>query len=212
MLDENEFLSPYGIRSLSRYHARPSVRVPRRRPGVPGRLPAGGVRTGMFGGNSNWRGPIWMPVNAPDHPGAAAVPPLLRRRLHGRMPDRLRAADEPVRGRRGDRPPAGEHLPARRGRPAAGVRRRARSSRTIPHWRDYLLFYEYFHGDNGPASARATRPAGPASSPARCTCSQPTLQRTSTDRTGVNERQTRRRTCQFRNRIVWALAMPHPDG
>ena len=45
--------------------------------------------TGMFGGNSNWRGPIWMPVNAPDHPRPAAVLHLLRRRLHRRMPDRL---------------------------------------------------------------------------------------------------------------------------
>src|SRR5207248_5668876 len=64
MLDENEFLSPYGLRSLSRYHA-----------GHPYVFHAGGQEyrvnylpaesdTGMFGGNTNWRGPIWMPVNA----------------------------------------------------------------------------------------------------------------------------------------------------
>ena len=105
--------------------------------------------TGMFGGNSNWRGPIWMPVNAPDHPGAAAVLHLLRRRLHRRMSHRLRPADEPVPGRRGDRAPAREHLPART-RTAAGRSTAAREKfQDDPHWRDCLLFYEYFHGDNG---------------------------------------------------------------
>ena len=64
MLDENEFLSPYGIRALSRYHAEhPYVfRVGDQEYRV-SYLPAESD-TGMFGGNSNWRGPIWMPVNA----------------------------------------------------------------------------------------------------------------------------------------------------
>ena len=92
MLDENEFLGPHGIRSLSRYHLdHPFMfwvgsRSSRSRTCPRSRTP------GMFGGNSNWRGPVWMPVNVADHPGAAEPLPVLRRRLQGRVPDRLRSA------------------------------------------------------------------------------------------------------------------------
>ena len=69
---------------------RPSVRL--RRPTAsssPSSYQPGESDSGLFGGNSNWRGPIWMPVNFLHHRVAAAVPHLLRRRLQGRMPDRL---------------------------------------------------------------------------------------------------------------------------
>ena len=102
MLDEDEFLSPYGIRSLSRYHAEhPYVFHVGGQEYRVAYLPAESD-TGMFGGNSNWRGPIWMPVNALIIRALLQYYTLLRRRLHRRMPDRLRPADEPVPGRRGD--------------------------------------------------------------------------------------------------------------
>jgi hypothetical protein len=148
MLDENEFLSPYGIRSLSRYHAdHPYVfnaggweyRV--------GYLPAESD-TGMFGGNSNWRGPIWMPVNG------LIIRALLSYYAYygndftvecpthsGRHLNLYQVAEEVARrlvsiflkGSDGRRPVYGGSA----------------KFQQDPHWRDCLLFYEYFHGDNG---------------------------------------------------------------
>jgi hypothetical protein len=148
MLDENEFLSPYGIRALSRCHEK-----------QPYGFQAGGQEyrvdylpaesnTGMFGGNSNWRGPVWLPVNV-----------LIIRALgefylyygdsfkvecptgSGRMMNLYEVAAELIqrlsaiflRDEQGRRPVYGG----------------AEKFQTDPHWKDYLLFYEYFHGDNG---------------------------------------------------------------
>jgi hypothetical protein len=148
MLDENEFLSPHGIRALSRYHAEhPYVfhtggqeyRVSY----VPGESD-----TGMFGGNSNWRGPIWMPVNA------LIIRALLQYYAYygnsftvecptgsGKQMNLYQVAEEISRrltsiflkGPDGNRPVNGGETKLQQD----------------PHWRDYIQFYEYFHGDNG---------------------------------------------------------------
>ncbi len=148
MLDENEFLSPYGIRSISRYHAEhPYVFQVGDQEHRVSYLPAESD-SGMFGGNSNWRGPIWMPVNGLIIRALLQYSPLLRRRIQDRMSHRLRTAADPLPGGRRDRPAAGEHLPARQ-EGAAPVYGGTRKFQEDPHWRDLLLFYEYFHGDNG---------------------------------------------------------------
>ena len=105
--------------------------------------------SGMFGGNSNWRGPIWMPVNVLIIRALLQFYSLLRGQLQGRMSDRVRPDDEPVRSRRGDLA-SGLHeiflRDAKGRRPVYGGTTKFQND---PHWRDHLLFYEYFHGDNG---------------------------------------------------------------
>ena len=121
MLDEREFLSPYGIRALSRAHKdQPYVLDVDGHEHRVDYEPAESS-TGLFGGNSNWRGPIWFPVNYLHHRVAAEVPPLLRRRLQGGVPDRLGPDDDALGGRRGAVAPALADLPAQRRRPAAGL-------------------------------------------------------------------------------------------
>jgi hypothetical protein len=148
MLSEDEFLSPHGIRALSRYHRE-----------HPYMLDVAGVNhqvdyepaestTGLFGGNSNWRGPIWFPVNF------LLIQAL--RRFHeyyhesfrvecptgsGHMMNLDEVADEISRrlvstfqrDSHGRRPVFGDN----------------EKFQTDPHWRDYVPFYEYFHGDTG---------------------------------------------------------------
>ena len=148
MLDENEFFSPYGIRSLSQYHrdhpfrfdfAGQEYRVEY--------LPAES-NTGMFGGNSNWRGPIWMPVNALIIRGLLSMYPFYGDDFKVECPtgsgkymtlfevakeisDRLTRIF--VRDASGNRPVYGG----------------TKKFQEDPYWKDYILFYEYFHGDNG---------------------------------------------------------------
>jgi hypothetical protein len=148
MLDPEEFLSPYGIRSLSRRHGAEPFVMP-----VDGELykveyePAES-RTALFGGNSNWRGPIWFPLNylliealrqfdryygdglVVEHPtGSGTSLPL------DRVADDLAARLVAIFrcGPDGRRPVFGEET----------------LLQTDSHWRDCLLFYEYFHGDTG---------------------------------------------------------------
>ena len=148
MLDENEFLSPYGIRSLSRYHLEhPYVfRVGSDEHRV-SYLPAESD-TGMFGGNSNWRGPIWLPVNG------LIVRALLQYYLF--YGDDFIIECPTGSGRRMTLYQVAEEIARRLGaiflrdedgrRPVYGETRKLQDD---PQWRDLILFYEYFHGDNG---------------------------------------------------------------
>src|SRR4051812_18517132 len=148
MLDEKEFLSPYGIRALSRFHEHHPYVF--RADGQDHRveyLPAESD-SGMFGGNSNWRGPIWMPVNVM----------LIRALLNfyayygdtftiecptgsGRMMNLFEVAKEIA-----DRL---TRIFLRDGNGRRPVYGGTDTFQSDPHWRDLILFYEYFHGDNG---------------------------------------------------------------
>ena len=148
MLDENEFLSPYGIRSLSRYHAEhPYVFSIGGQEYRMDYLPAES-NTGMFGGNSNWRGPIWMPVNG------LIIRALLQYYIY--YGDDFRVECPTGSGRQMTLYQVAEELSHRthniflhdkdERRPVYGGTRKFQED---PHWRDLVLFYEYFHGDNG---------------------------------------------------------------
>jgi hypothetical protein len=148
MLDEDEFLSPYGIRSISKFHKQNPYEL--YADGQEYRvdyLPAES-NTGMFGGNSNWRGPVWMPVNAlliralqqfylyygdnfkiecPTGSGNLMNLFEVSKEISNRLTKIFTLNEE---GRR----------------PVFGG---AEKFQNDPNWRDYILFYEYFHGDNG---------------------------------------------------------------
>jgi hypothetical protein len=148
MLDENEFFGPYGIRSISRYHLEhPFVFNLNGQEFKVQYLPAES-NTGMFGGNSNWRGPVWMPVNGllirallnlyqfygddfkvecPTGSGKYMTLFEVARELARRLSSIF------LRDANGRRPVYGG----------------AKKFQDDPHWKDYILFYEYFHGDNG---------------------------------------------------------------
>ena len=148
MLDEGEFLSEYGIRSISRHHEQhPFVFHVGANVYRVAYLPAESD-TGMFGGNSNWRGPIWMPVNG------LIIRALLQYYLYygddfkiecptgsGKLMTLYQVAEELAR-RLG-------HIFLRDEHGRRAVYGAAQKFQDDPHWRDHLLFYEYFHGDNG---------------------------------------------------------------
>lgn len=148
MLDENEFLGPHGIRSLSKHHQdHPFKFWTGGQEYTVQYLPAES-NTGMFGGNSNWRGPVWMPVNmlilralanlynfygddftvecptgSGKHMNLFEVAQEIARRLSATF----------LRDENGKRPVYGGTT----------------TFQEDPHWKDLILFYEYFHGDNG---------------------------------------------------------------
>ena len=148
MLDEEEFFSPYGIRSVSRHHLdHPYITHVGDEEFRVGYLPAESD-TGMFGGNSNWRGPIWMPVNA-----------LLIRALlqyHAYYGDSFTIECPTGSGRQMNLYQVAEELGRRLGaiflrgpdgrRPVYGGTRKFQED---PNWRDLLSFHEYFGGDDG---------------------------------------------------------------
>ncbi|MFB2839291.1 MGH1-like glycoside hydrolase domain-containing protein [Floridanema evergladense] len=148
MLDESEFLSDYGIRSLSRYHLEnPYCFYHEGQEYKVGYVPADSD-SGMFGGNSNWRGPIWIPVNF-----------LLMRsllQLYGYYGDSFTIECPTGSGKYVTLFDVAKEISER----IVSIFRQDESGRrpvygdtekfqTDPHWRDLILFYEYFHGDNG---------------------------------------------------------------
>ena len=148
LLDESEFLSPYGIRALSRYHAEHPYHFHANGEDFYVHYEPAESNSSLFGGNSNWRGPIWFPTNyllieslqkfhhylgddftveCPTGSGQQmnlweVAAELSQRLTQIFLPDET-----------GDRPLYGELHPFQ----------------TDPHWHHYVLFYEYFHGDNG---------------------------------------------------------------
>ncbi len=123
LLDENEFLGPYGIRSLSQYHRdHPFVFDVAGRTYDVSYLPAES-NTGMFGGNSNWRGPVWIPVNALLIRGLLNLYPFYGDDFKVECPTGLREPDDALRGRQGDLAAPRGDLRTRRERPPPRVRR-----------------------------------------------------------------------------------------
>jgi mannosylglycerate hydrolase MGH1-like protein/glycosyl hydrolase family 63 len=148
MLDSEEFLSDYGIRAISRYHAAHPYELKTRYGNFMVNYEPAESTTGAFGGNSNWRGPIWFPINF-------LLVEALQKYHHFYGDDLLvevptgsgnkmtlgQAADELsrrltrifLRNEQGQRPVFGGNM----------------TFQNDEHWRNYILFHEYFHGDNG---------------------------------------------------------------
>jgi hypothetical protein len=148
LLDETEFLSPHGIRSVSRVHRERPYRFDvMGQPFTVDYVPGEG-NTGLFGGNSNWRGPVWFPINF------LVIEAL--ERYHHFYGDELRVECPVGSGRMLNLQEVASELSARLAtifladpsgrRPCHGEDGRYA---TDPHWRELVLFHEYFHGDSG---------------------------------------------------------------
>ena len=149
MLDEAEFLSPYGVRSLSRYHlAHPFVFRGTETQFTVNYEPAES-QTNIFGGNSNWRGPVWLPMNF------LLIESL--QRFHHYYGDDFKVEYPTNSGQTATLLEVAEALTQRLTRlflrdPATGRRACFGDDKQLqndPHFRDHLLFHEYFHADNG---------------------------------------------------------------
>jgi len=148
VLDEGEFLSPHGIRSLSRAHLEHPYEFDVHGEAYRVTYEPAESTTGMFGGNSNWRGPVWFPVNL------LIIRALLQYYLY--YGDDFRIDCPTGSGNRMTLFEVAREIADRlvaiflpgldSARPVYGGTTRFRDD---PHWRDLLLFYEYFHGDNG---------------------------------------------------------------
>ena len=148
MLDEEEFLSPYGIRALSRYHKDHPYVLSIMGSDYRVDYEPAESSTGVFGGNSNWRGPIWFPVNY------LLIESL--QKFHYFLGDEYKV-ECPVRS--GHLVPLNEvaaeisrrltHIFLRDNTGRRPVYGSTRKFQDDPFWRDAILFYEYFHGDNG---------------------------------------------------------------
>jgi hypothetical protein len=148
MLDESEFLSPYGVRSVSRFHRDHPYSAAARGQELRLDYEPAESRTPLFGGNSNWRGPIWFPINY------LLIESLKRYHLY--FGDSLKVECPTGSGTMMNLSEVARELARRLSRifltdasgrrPVYGGYERAQ---TDPHWKDYVLFHEYFHGDTG---------------------------------------------------------------
>ncbi|MEY4579441.1 MAG: hypothetical protein RL701_4144 [Pseudomonadota bacterium] len=148
MLDENEFLSPHGIRSVSKFHLEHPFVFHARGQRMEVNYQPGESDSYMFGGNSNWRGPVWFPINV------LLIESLFTyHRFYG---DSLQVEFPTGSGHAMDLRQVALKLSERLvsifrpgvngARPVHGTQQRYADD---PHWRDLILFNEYFHGDNG---------------------------------------------------------------
>ncbi len=148
MLHEDEFLSPYGIRALSRVHQEKPYILDVQGEAHRVDYEPGESTSGLFGGNSNWRGPIWFPVNY------LLIESL--QKFHYYLGNEYQIECPTGSGQRGSLWDAASelsrrltHIFLRNGDGTRAVHGASAKFQHDPHWRDLILFYEYFHGDNG---------------------------------------------------------------